>query len=265
MEPKVNYLVVGLFVVILTLILAAGLIWLTAAEHKPHTMYLVYMNEAATGLMPEAPVKFNGVDVGYVKTIELNPDNPQQVILILSIETDTPINQSTTATLMIQGITGVTYVGLTAHARHAPPLVIKPGESYPAIPYTPSLLVQLNSVLRDLGAGMKALRHAFQEVLTPENLSYISQSMQDISQITHSLSKNAQKLDHIFDETTMTLVQIHSLMKTTTQDTMPNLNHSLYQIGNVLNNMEQFSQDLKNNPSVLIRGKATEPLGPGEK
>src|SRR5262245_37042478 len=128
MEPRVNYVIVGLFVVVLTTLLVAALIWFTAAQHKPHQIYLVYMNEPATGLSIDAPVKFNGVDVGTVKDIRLNYSNPKQVCLELSIETGTPINQSTMATLMVQGITGVTYVGLSASAVHAPPLEIKPGE-----------------------------------------------------------------------------------------------------------------------------------------
>lgn len=177
MEPKVNYMVVGLFVVVLTTALVAGLIWFTAAEHKPHRTYLVYMNEAATGLAIAATVKFNGVDVGYVKDIRLNPANPQQVILELSIETDAPINQSTTATLMMQGITGVSYVGLSAKAAFASPIAIKPGEHYPEIPYTPSLLVQLNNVLSDIGAGMKGLREAFEGLLNEKNRKNIAKSL----------------------------------------------------------------------------------------
>ncbi len=265
MEPKVNYLVVGLFVVGLAAILIVALIWFTAAQHKPHKTYQVYMTEPATGLIVQAPVKFNGVDVGTVKDIKLNYANPKQVCLILSIEEGTPINQGTTATLMVQGITGVTYVGLSAKTLNAPPLQILPGERYPIIPYTPSLLVQLNNVLRDVADTMKSIRVVFKNLLTEQNQHNIENSLANIAKFTDTMANNTQRIDEIFKATADTLLQTQAMIKAASHQTVPNINQSINRLDNMLNTMDQFTKELKSNPSMLIRGKAASPPGPGEK
>ncbi len=77
-------LIVGLFVVILTIAIVSIALWLTQnLQEKPYISYLVYMNESVAGLSIQAPVKYNGVDVGYVGNMKINLKNPQQVILQL--------------------------------------------------------------------------------------------------------------------------------------------------------------------------------------
>src|SRR5690606_19698287 len=99
----------------------------------------------------------NGVKVGYVDSIRLNPQDPQQVVLKLKIRRGTPITTSTIATLVSEGITGIDYVGLKALTSQAPPLKAKPGEKYPVIPSEPSLLVKLSTALEDVTKTIKGL------------------------------------------------------------------------------------------------------------
>ena len=136
MESKVNYTIVGLFVILLGIGLVAISFWLTEARHqKAYNPYLVFMGESVSGLSEQSSVLFNGVRVGYVKTITLDPENPQRVRLLLMISDETPINASTTATLMSQGITGLTYVGLKAILHeHATQRRLDPERAFPAPP-----------------------------------------------------------------------------------------------------------------------------------
>src|SRR6056297_868388 len=101
METKVNYTIVGIFVtVLLAVIILIGL-WLSSGlKTKAYKIYQTYMNESVSGLSENAPVKYNGVNVGMVESIELNLQNPSQVILTLEIKPNVPITQTTTAHLM---------------------------------------------------------------------------------------------------------------------------------------------------------------------
>ncbi len=115
MESKVNYTVVGIFVVLLTIAIIAAGFWLArGSQASVYHTYVTIMDESVSGLSEQAPVKFNGVSVGYVTSIALNYQNPQQVIVKMDIESGVPITTSTAATLLAQGITGITYVGLKA-------------------------------------------------------------------------------------------------------------------------------------------------------
>src|SRR5256885_1498761 len=98
MESKVNYIVVGLFVIILSFFLISGIVWLSSEGHgKKYRTYLVLVREDVTGLNVESPVRFNGVKVGYVNQIELDHHNPKLVRLILRIENSVKITTSTYA------------------------------------------------------------------------------------------------------------------------------------------------------------------------
>lgn len=143
MEAKTNYTIVGLTVVILTAALLASALWLSVGfDQKKYKIYAVYIHEAVSGLSEDSPVKYNGVPVGSVAKIELSQIDPQQVKILLNIEEGTPITTSTTATLISQGITGTTYVGLSASSSELTPLKKFPRNPIPL--FQPSLLFFIN-------------------------------------------------------------------------------------------------------------------------
>lgn len=196
MESKVNYTVVGIFVVVLGFAVIAGGLWLTRGRQTAnYNTYITIMHESVSGLSVQAPVKFNGVTVGYVKSIALNYKNPQQVILFLNIEAGTPVTTSTVATLLAQGITGITYVGLKATSAKAPQLKAAPGDKFPIIKSTPSLLVQLDRALRDITKNMSDISNSFKRVFDEQNTLAIKNSLQSIQSFTKTLADNSQNIN----------------------------------------------------------------------
>ncbi|HFE8536005.1 TPA: MlaD family protein, partial [Legionella pneumophila] len=196
MESKTNYTIVGLIVLILTAgLLSAGL-WLSVGfNQKEYTSYTVYLKESVSGLSVESPVKFNGVQVGYVKEIKLNKNDPRQVELLLNIEKSTPITTSTSATLISQGITGVTYVGLSAGSSELTPLRKMPGEPYPVIPSKPSLLNQLDAVLKEVAENVGAVSEKAQLIFNEENADNVRKSLANIERITEIIADKGQTID----------------------------------------------------------------------
>jgi len=157
-DNKVNYTVVGIFVVILGLFFVLASFWLSTIKHdKVYHDYLIYVHDDVTGLSVHSPVRYNGVKVGFVDIIELDPKNPQLVRLLVQIEAGTPVTKSTVATLMPLGITGLIYVGLKAETELSPILVAKAGEKLPIIPSKPSLLMQLGEVLPEVTKNIKSI------------------------------------------------------------------------------------------------------------
>lgn len=196
MEPKVNYTVVGLFVVMLGIALVFVFFWLTAVKQgKVYRTYLVYVHEEVTGLTIDGPVRYNGVPVGFVSRIELDPNNPQLVRLMLKVEEGTPITTSTIATLRTQGISGIIYVGLKAQTEHAPLLRPRPGQKYPVIPAKPSLLMQLSEVVPRLSKTVSKIGDSINKLLSQQNRVAINETLQNLSKFTKTLSDNSKNLD----------------------------------------------------------------------
>ncbi len=202
MDSKVNYTIVGLFVILLGAALVVLIFWLTSLKHREvYDVYIVYMHEEVSGLSVQSPVRYNGVKVGYVQSIQLNPKDPQQVMLVLKIQEGTPITTSTIATLMAEGITGLDYIGLKALTAEAPPLEAKPGEKYPVIPSEPSLLLKLSTALQEVTKTVGDLSANISKVFDEKNREAIRQSLANTAKITSTIAQNSKNIDAIMVST----------------------------------------------------------------
>src|SRR3989442_1102983 len=73
--------------------------WLSAGGigYKSYKTYQVFMEESVAGITENGPVRYNGVEVGFIDKVELNLKNPQEVILTLRIDSKVPITTATQA------------------------------------------------------------------------------------------------------------------------------------------------------------------------
>ena len=196
MGAKVNYTLVGLFVI--ALVAAIGLIvaWLTAAtDTRVYDRYRVYMTESVAGLVLNAPVKYKGVDVGKVVTIRLDKDNPDQVELVLSIERGTPILQDTIATLKIQGLTGLAYVELSGGGPQSPPLTPPVEGELPVIKAGPSLLARLDTAFDLALAQFSHLSARLDTLLSDRNQAAVSRALENLGVITGAVAGRSDSID----------------------------------------------------------------------
>ena len=158
MESKTNYTVVGVMVLFLILGLITAALWLSFGfDNKKYDIYTVYADEAVSGLSDDSVVKYNGVKVGLVDKIELNDIDPEEVKKQLKIVEGTPITIGTRATLINQGITGTTYLGLSSNSSTLLPLEKTPGDPYPVIPYKRSFLGRFSRFVTRLRMLPRAL------------------------------------------------------------------------------------------------------------
>ena len=185
MESKVSYIIVGLFMIVLSLALIGAVLWLTVgAQNKVFDTYVVYVQESVAGLSPKATVRYRGVDVGQVHTIQLDPQRPYRVELLLDIERGTPIRQDTVATLVVQGLTGLATVELSSGDRLAPPLTKPKDAPYPVIPSAPSLIKRLDDAFTDAMDKLDRLSTDLAVLLRPENQAAISAILSNLSEVT---------------------------------------------------------------------------------
>lgn len=308
MESKVNFALVGLFVIVTTMILIVAGLWLSVGvrTNEYHT-YVVYMHESVSGLSVRAPVKYNGVDVGFVKSIELRDEHPDQVRLLLDVKDKTPVSVETRAVLDSQGLTGIAYVELTGGTPSSKPLKAKPGQKYPVIPSSPSLLFRLDAALDDLTTNLNNISDGLTSILNPENAESIRKTLVNIQSVSKTLEDNTKKFDSIMTNTSITMknaasaskdfpdfmnsiqdsarsvkqltvklssaakqadIMLHDArvgVQTINNQLLPSAVLSLGDFQATMSNLKSVSQDLKQNPSILIRGTTPPPPGPGEK
>ena len=192
-----NYALVGVFVLALGAALVAGALWLAAggASRQAYELYLALVDESVAGLNLNAPVKYNGVDVGKVEGIHLDPANPERVRLIFAIERGTPIREDTVAVLKTQGLTGIAYVELGGGTRESPPLLATPPEIYPVIRTKPSLSARLENVLTTVLAKLDSTSSNIDALLSDENRKAFSSALADIATVSRTLAARKDTLD----------------------------------------------------------------------
>lgn len=192
-----NYSVVGAFVLVLGALLIAGVLWLASggAWQKQYDFYLAILDESVAGLNLNAPVKYNGVDVGNVRDIELDRLNPQRVKLLFAVEHGTPIKEDTIAVLKTQGLTGIAYVELSGGAAESPPLRAVAGSRYPEIRTKPSLSARLENVLTSVLAKMDSTSNNINSILSDANQAAFKSALADIATVARTIAARKDTID----------------------------------------------------------------------
>ena len=307
MEAKTNYTIVGAMVLILIgALLSAGL-WLSVGfNQKEYSLYTVYLSESVAGLSEQSPVKYNGVQVGLVKKIALNNNDPRQVEITLSIEKSIPITTSTTATLISQGITGVTYVGLAAGSSDLTPIKKMDGEPYPVIPAKPSLFNQLDTIIKEVSENVNKVSAQTQKIFNDQNALYIKHTLANIEQVTSVISNNSASINSTIQNMDAVILNLAKVSKDfplvlqelrvgvkkfdglssdistasksiskamgsgkntidqISQQAVPSATSLLNRLNAIAANLEKVSNEMRQNPSVVIRGSKPPQPGPGE-
>jgi phospholipid/cholesterol/gamma-HCH transport system substrate-binding protein len=197
METKVNFAAVGLFVLVLGATFVALILWIASggAFQKHYDHYLAVEEESVAGLNVNAPVKYNGVDVGKVHDIRLDPADPTRVTLEFAIERGTPIKTDTEAVLKTQGLTGIAYVELSGSTANAPPLRAAPGQKYPVIPTKPSLSARLENVLSTALTKLDTTSNSINALLSSENLASVKSTLANLAEVTQALAASKEKMN----------------------------------------------------------------------
>ena len=190
MDDKVNYALVGAFVLALGAALVAGVLWLAAGMGGKETTnpYQAVIQESVAGLNVDAPVKYLGVDVGKVSRIWIDPQNSEQVRLRFLIERCTPIKSDSLAVLKTQGLTGIAYVELSGGSADAPPLLAGPDGVAPMIPFKLSLGARLENVLTNVLGNVDRVSNNLNAVFDSENQVALKSALADLASLTHAMA-----------------------------------------------------------------------------
>jgi phospholipid/cholesterol/gamma-HCH transport system substrate-binding protein len=197
MESKVNFAAVGAFVIVLTVALIAGGLWLSSGKYyrKSYDTYITYMTESVAGLNLNAPVRYRGVDVGRVKKIALDTANVERVVVTLDVDRGTPVKEDTVAMLGSQGLTGIAFIELMAGHRDSPPLRAQPGAEYPVIASAPSFMNRLETSVPILLANLGRVGDNVNALLDDENRRALKATLADLALLSHMLAARAKTID----------------------------------------------------------------------
>lgn len=231
MENKFSFAAVGVFVVGFSIALLMLVVWLTVGTEKvTYLPYKVVTTESVSGLSVNSYVNYKGVDVGVVRKIQLNEEDPRYVIISLDIIQGTPIKADTEAVLTSRGITGLVGVSLTGGQASSPNMVPTDNDPVPSIKNGASLAKRLDTAFNDVTKSMSDLSDKLSLVITEDNAKNINQILTNVERLTANLADASEDVSSIVNRIE------------------PKLDHALQvfdSLGVVGDNVKTISEDLK--------------------
>ncbi len=189
MYERTNYLAVGIFVLLGIIVLFAVGFWVGGiGQTVPTSRYAIIFERDVNGLSEGSPVRYMGVDVGQVTSIQLFRAERTAIEVRIEVASSTPVDGGTYASLGYQGITGVAFINLAADSAEHQQLAVTAGQEYPIIRTRdvgfaalmssgPEMVARVNNLLDDAGL-----------VLSEENRNAATQILENLEQLTTALA-----------------------------------------------------------------------------
>ena len=268
-DSDINYFSIGTFILAgIALIVAALLIFGSNKLFRTTVYVETYFEESVQGISEGYPVKYRGLQIGYVKRIAftsevygyLNHSNSngmqsRSIYVLLAItsklftnlskaELNNLINKEVASGLRVkvtpQGLTGTTYIELNyVNPALYPPLKISWRPRHVYIPSAPGAFTQISDNVQHILLELKDVN--FKKLFS------------DTNNLITSLDQSTKKIDQLIGKTGQLVGKVNSPIDKTLKNFL-----------DVSENLRILSDQIKLYPSQLIFGGAPPPLDPGK-
>lgn len=276
METKANYIMVGAATIAGIVLLMLFAMWIAGGDlRRGFNEYDVVFADPVRGLSEGGEVRFNGIKVGEVQTLRIDPDNTNRVIARIRVSADVPVREDSTARLEPIGLTGVTLIQLSAGSPTAdllrsggfgpPPQLVGQGSQIDII------VEQSESIVLRASESMAAVR----DLLTDENIARVSRILDNLETVSTQLadrrsviarsgeaaaamSEAATEIAALSRQTQRDLAQlgdviaeINEAAEVASGDALPELARAAEEIRRAAASVSRVADNLEQNPSVL--------------
>ena len=199
MERDAHYAAVGIATIALLAALAVFTIWLARLQfNSEYDVYDIVFYGPVRGLSEGGEVHFNGIRVGEVTDLNLDPNKGDQVIARIRVDATTPVRVTSRAQLEPQGITGLNYIQITAGNPNSNILKEQyPDNVVPVIQSQPSPIAELLSGSGTVLAQTVDALNRINRVLSDDNVRSFSTSLKNIESLTTELEARKGMLEQL--------------------------------------------------------------------
>ncbi|HRL21796.1 MlaD family protein [Alcaligenes sp. SDU_A2] len=215
MEPRAHHVLIGVFTLLVATAAVLFSLWLSKAGRDAETRdYEVVFLEGVRGLSRGSAVQYNGLRVGEVRSLRLDPKDLQRVRALITIQAAIPIHQDTHARLALAGITGQSVIELGGGTPSSP-LLQASDDGLPVIVASPSPLAQLMAGGEELMSRISDLLENANHFLSAENSKSISASLGQLEKLMGQLSTASEDVPGLIRELSAASQQATALLQST--------------------------------------------------
>ncbi|MEN3952112.1 MlaD family protein [Iodidimonas sp. SYSU 1G8] len=248
METRAHHVLIGSFVLMMFVGLIAFFFWAAKVDiDKDYNYYNIYFDTPVTGLGKAGEVRFNGLLVGEVRQIAVDPRKASRVKVTIRVFSNTPVTTDTIATLEVMGFTGVSFVQLINDDKDdkpGQPLSTPEGEEYPIIP---SRITGLQGVFRTapevLASAIRVLDQA-NKLISDENIGKVSRILDNVETTSGGVAAMTPDLQATIAQARDTMERVNRVAANVETMTAQDVPAALADIRKAARNFEQVSDNL---------------------
>jgi phospholipid/cholesterol/gamma-HCH transport system substrate-binding protein len=196
METRAHHVVVGAFVLLGLIAIAAFSVWLGRASlDRQVDRYEIVFTGGVTGLQAGSGVRYRGIPVGRVVDLRIDPQDVGRILTLVDLDAGTPVKTDTVASVEAQGITGLSLIQLEGGTQEAPPLTSDSPDHPPRIPSRPGAFQQLVQTTPELLARGVVLVDRAASLLNEQNLAAVGQTIQNLAKVTDALAARSEGIE----------------------------------------------------------------------
>ncbi len=190
METKAHYVLIGAFTLLgLMLLVGFGLWSANYQSDEAWQDYEIRFEQAVSGLSVGSTVQYNGINMGRVVDLYLNPDDPRQVVAIARLRAEAPVRTDTVARLSISGLTGVAFIQLRGGSPDSPVLRAPESGGLPVILAEESALQRLIDASEDIASTASDVLLRLLDILSQDNADRISNTLDNLDAFAQALTQ----------------------------------------------------------------------------
>ena len=200
METRAHHVLIGLFtLIVVTAALLFGLWLAKASTDNAFHDYEVVFNQAVTGLSQGAAVQYNGIKVGDVTRLKLDPADPRRVLARIRLAADTPVKLDTHAKLALTGLTGLSIIQLSGGSPQSPALLGRDGHPG-VIVADPSPFTKLLAGGEDLLLNINEVVAKASQLLSDDNVQHINNTLAHLDQMTGAVAEQRDDIRQLLQQ-----------------------------------------------------------------
>lgn len=276
METKANYVLIGAATLIGAALFMLFAMWLANSDYRGgFNEYEVVFDDPVRGLTDGGEVRFNGIKVGEVRALRIDPENTRRVIARIRVSSVVPVKQDSEARLEPVGLTGVSLIQLTPGSVDASAARSEVFGQPPRIAGHGSQIDILFDQSEDIVMEASRALAAVQRLLTEENVTRVSGILDNLETISArladrnsvisrsaetaaALSGAAADVSTLARQTQEDLADLDQIMRdmrsaaaTANSETLPDIGAAAEEIRQAALAIGRVANNLEENPSVL--------------
>ncbi|HPE49121.1 MAG TPA: MlaD family protein [Hyphomonas sp.] len=209
METRANYAVIGAFVIVATMAIAGFVLWLGQSQFRQDFKAYDIVFAGPVSLEQGSDVRYIGIKVGEVSWVRIDRGDPSKVRARIRIDRETPVKTDSNASIQLAGITGITFVQISAGSPTAKLLEARAGEPVPVIRAEKTQLDEIFAGSAQVLGRANTAIEKLNVLLTDDNIASISRSIGNLEVITSKLAAD----DGLVTQASTTLKDVSAASK----------------------------------------------------